>query len=141
MKAALIGGWMLPLAAWDGPTYYRRAAGSTTTTTRTSTTAVTTSTTLPTTATEPTSTQTVTTATTPVPAVVLPMKSITRGAFNPKVRQETIRRTICKAGWPAKVRPPVSYTALMSWFQHSATTAYRWSLVRTVESLPVESYA
>jgi hypothetical protein len=26
------------------------------------------------------------------------------------VRQGTIRRTICKAGWTAKVRPPVSYT-------------------------------
>jgi hypothetical protein len=99
---------------WDGRTYYCRAAGTpttTTTTTSTSTTTVTTSTTLPTTATEPTSTQTITTTTTPVPlAVVLPIKSITPGALNAKVRQGTIRRTICKAGWTATVRPPVSYT-------------------------------
>jgi hypothetical protein len=40
----------------------------------------------------------------------LPIRSITPGALNPKVRQETIRRTICKAGWTAKVRPPMSYT-------------------------------
>jgi hypothetical protein len=98
---------------WDGRTYYCRAAG--TPTTSTTTTTVTTSTTLPTTATEPTSTQTITTTTTtttpvPVPTAVLPIKSITPGAFNVKVRQGTIRKTICKAGWTAKVRPPVSYT-------------------------------
>ena len=77
---------------WDGRTYCR-AAGTTTTSTSTST--VTTSTTLPTTATEPTSTQTVTTTTTttPAPAVVLPIKGITPGALNPRVRQGTIRRT------------------------------------------------
>jgi hypothetical protein len=46
----------------------------------------------------------------PAPAVVLPIRSITPGALNPNVRQGTIRRTICKAGWTAKVRPPVSYT-------------------------------
>jgi hypothetical protein len=45
-----------------------------------------------------------------VPVLVLPIKSITPGAFNAKVRQATIERTICKAGWSAKVRPPVSYT-------------------------------
>jgi hypothetical protein len=45
-----------------------------------------------------------------VGTVVLPIKSITPGALNPKVRQRTIRKTICKAGWTAKVRPPVSYT-------------------------------
>jgi hypothetical protein len=99
---------------WDGRTYYCRAAGSTTTTTTTTTitTTVATSTTLPTTATEPTSTVTTTTTTTtsPAPAVVLPIRSITPGALNPKVRQGTIRRTICRAGWTAKVRPPVSYT-------------------------------
>jgi hypothetical protein len=44
------------------------------------------------------------------PAVVLPIKNITPGALNLKVRQGTIRRTICRAGWTAKVRPPVSYT-------------------------------
>ena len=40
----------------------------------------------------------------------MPIKSITPGAFNVRVRQGTIRRTICKAGWTAKIRPPVSYT-------------------------------
>jgi hypothetical protein len=40
----------------------------------------------------------------------LPIGSITPGALNPNVRQGTIRRTICEAGWTAKVRPPVSYT-------------------------------
>ena len=65
---------------WDGRTYYCRAAGSTTTTTT-----VTTSTTLPTTATEPTNTLT-TTTTTPAPAVVLPIRTITPGALNPRAR-------------------------------------------------------
>jgi hypothetical protein len=32
------------------------------------------------------------------------------GALNPKVRQESIRKTICKSGWTKKIRPPVSYT-------------------------------
>jgi hypothetical protein len=105
---------------WDGRTYYCRAAGTTTTTTSTSTTTIST-TTIATTATEPTSTVTVTTATTvsppptapppgPTPLVVLPIKTVTPGALTPRVRQGTIRRTICKAGWTARVRPPVSYT-------------------------------
>jgi hypothetical protein len=99
---------------WDGRTYYCRAAGSTTTsTTTTTTTTAATSTALPTTATEPTSTVTTTTTTAPAPAVVLPIRSITPGALNPNVRQGTIRRTICKAGWTAKVRPPVSYTSTL----------------------------
>jgi hypothetical protein len=34
----------------------------------------------------------------------------TPGAFNAKVHQGTIRKTICRVGWTAKVRPPVSYT-------------------------------
>jgi hypothetical protein len=102
---------------WDGRTYYCRAAGGSTTTT---TTTVSTSTTLPTSATGPTVTQTTTTSTTttttattttvPTPTVVLPIKSITPGAFNVKVRQGTIRRTICKAGWTATVRPKPAYT-------------------------------
>ena len=95
---------------YAGLTYYCRAAGapttSTTTTTITSSTTVTTSTTLPTTATEPT----ITTNTTTVPTLVLPIPSITPGALNPKVRHGTIRKTICKAGWTAKIRPPASYT-------------------------------
>ncbi len=32
------------------------------------------------------------------------------GALNPAVTQETIRDTICKAGWTATVRPSVNYT-------------------------------
>jgi hypothetical protein len=66
---------------------------------------------LPTTATEPTITQTTTTTTAPTP--ILPIPSITPGALNPKVRQRTIRRTICKAGWTAKVRPKPSYTTAL----------------------------
>jgi hypothetical protein len=79
---------------WLGLTYYCRAAGGTTTTT---TTTVTTSTTLPTTATEPTTT-------------ILPIKSITPGALNVRVRQSTIRRTICVPGWTRTIRPSSSYT-------------------------------
>jgi hypothetical protein len=30
--------------------------------------------------------------------------------LNPKVRQKTIKKTICKSGWTKKIRPPVSYT-------------------------------
>jgi hypothetical protein len=26
------------------------------------------------------------------------------------VRQKTIKKTICRSGWTAKIRPPVSYT-------------------------------
>jgi hypothetical protein len=97
---------------WLGLPYYCRAAGSTTTTTTTTT--VTTST-LPTTATEPTATVTTTTTTTtattaPVPTLVLPIKSITPGALNVRVRQGTIRRTICKPGWTRTVRPSSRYT-------------------------------
>jgi hypothetical protein len=78
---------------WDGLTYYCRAgAGGTTTT-------------LPTTATEPTSTTTTT-----VPTLVLPIKSLTPGVYNPAVRQKTIKKTICVKNWTKKIRPPVSYT-------------------------------
>jgi hypothetical protein len=73
---------------YAGPTYYCRAAGGATTTT---TTTVTISTTPPTRAMEPTSTQTITTTTTPTTMtttpVVLPIKSITPGRLNAKVRQ------------------------------------------------------
>jgi hypothetical protein len=41
---------------------------------------------------------------------VLPIRSITPGALNAAVRQATIRRTICVAGWTRKVRPSTSYT-------------------------------
>jgi hypothetical protein len=40
----------------------------------------------------------------------LPIKSITPGALNPRVRQGTIRKTICKSGWTRTIRPPVRYT-------------------------------
>jgi hypothetical protein len=35
---------------------------------------------------------------------------LTPGAYNPSVRQSTIRRTICVPGWTRTVRPPASYT-------------------------------
>jgi hypothetical protein len=44
------------------------------------------------------------------PSVILPDKKRTPGALNPKVRQATIKKTICKSGWTTKIRPPVSYT-------------------------------
>jgi hypothetical protein len=44
------------------------------------------------------------------PSVILPDKKRTPGALNPKVRQSTIKKTICKSGWTARIRPPVSYT-------------------------------
>jgi hypothetical protein len=101
---------------WDGRTYYCRAAGGATTSTSTTTATTTPPTTQPeptastTTTTTVTTTTTTATTTAPAPTLVLPIKSITPGALNAKVRQGTIRRTICKAGWTAKVRPPVSYT-------------------------------
>jgi hypothetical protein len=57
-----------------------------------------------------------TTSTTPntpgpgLPAVILPDPKITPGALNPKVRQATVKKTICKSGWTKTIRPPVSYT-------------------------------
>ena len=44
------------------------------------------------------------------PSVILPDKKRTPGALNPKVRQSTIKKTICKRAWTTKIRPPVSYT-------------------------------
>lgn len=38
----------------------------------------------------------------------LPDRRCTPGALNPAVRQGTIYRTICRAGWTSMVRPPVS---------------------------------
>jgi hypothetical protein len=75
----------------------------------------------PTTATETTSTQstttttttTTTTATTPgpgLPSIILPDPKITPGRLNPRVRQSTIKKTICERGWTKTIRPPVSYT-------------------------------
>ena len=36
--------------------------------------------------------------------------SLTPGVLNPQVRQSTIGRTICVAGWTRGIRPPVDYT-------------------------------
>jgi hypothetical protein len=44
------------------------------------------------------------------PSVILPDRKRTPGALDPKVRQSTIKKTICKSGWTTKIRPPVSYT-------------------------------
>jgi hypothetical protein len=44
------------------------------------------------------------------PSVILPDKKRTPGALNPKVRQSTIKKTICKSGWTTRVRPPAGYT-------------------------------
>jgi hypothetical protein len=95
---------------WAGRTYDCRAAGGLPTSTITTT--VTTSTSLPTTAPEPISTET-TTATTIGPILILPIPSITPGAPNPRVRQGTIGRTICKPGWTATIRPKPSYTTAL----------------------------
>ena len=40
----------------------------------------------------------------------LPDRSRTPGVRNPAVTQANIKRTICKSGWTATIRPPVSYT-------------------------------
>ena len=42
---------------------------------------------------------------------VLPDPVCTPGATNPDVTTSTLRTTICKAGWAAKVRPPVSWSS------------------------------
>jgi hypothetical protein len=44
------------------------------------------------------------------PSVVRASWARTPGVLNPTVTQETIRSTICVAGWTRTVRPPVSYT-------------------------------
>jgi hypothetical protein len=44
------------------------------------------------------------------PSVILPDEQRTPGALNPKVRQSTIKKTICKSRWTMKVRPPVAFT-------------------------------
>jgi hypothetical protein len=98
---------------YESLTYYCRAAGGV------SSTATTTTPTIATTATETTSTDTTTTETAttttttttlPGPQFVLPDPAITPGVLNRNVRQGTIRKTICKSGWTATIRPPVSYT-------------------------------
>jgi hypothetical protein len=44
-----------------------------------------------------------------LPTVILPDRKITPGALNPRVRQSTIKKTICNSGWRQKIRPPASY--------------------------------
>lgn len=48
----------------------------------------------------------------PLPAIAadLPDPVLTPGAINPDVTQDNIAGTICKRGWTATIRPPVSYT-------------------------------
>jgi hypothetical protein len=62
-------------------------------------------------ATTPATTTTTSTATTTTRSpLVRPDPSITPGAYDRKVRQRTIRKTICVRGWAEKIRPPLSYT-------------------------------
>jgi len=49
----------------------------------------------------------------PAPSLALPLESITPGALNASVRQRTIRRTICRAGWTATIRPSSTYTSAL----------------------------
>jgi hypothetical protein len=44
------------------------------------------------------------------PAAIVADPLRTPGVLNPDVTQANIRATICKRGWTATVRPPVSYT-------------------------------
>ena len=45
-----------------------------------------------------------------MPSIILPDPKITPGRLNPRVRQSTIKKTICERGWTKTIRPPVSYT-------------------------------
>ena len=51
-----------------------------------------------------------TSTTTAVPQLILPDPTMTPGVLNRKVRQSTIKKTICKSGWTKTIRPPVRYT-------------------------------
>jgi hypothetical protein len=91
---------------YEGLTYYCRSASASTTSTIATTATESTSTTV-------TFTSTTTTLTTPgpgLPSIILPDPKITPGALNSKVRQSTIKKTICKSGWTKTIRPTVSYT-------------------------------
>jgi hypothetical protein len=97
---------------YEGLTYNCRGAGPATTSTATTATESTSTSTTTTVATTTTTSPT-TTFTTPgpgLPSIILPNPKITPGALNPKVRQSTIKKTICKSGWTKTIRPPVSYT-------------------------------
>ena len=121
VKVGLIGACLaLAVLGFGVATLAHGAAGQSNVTTVTSTIDVTTAT-EPTTTTQATTqstsvTQTGTTTTTfttpgpGLPSIILPDPKITPGALNPKVRQSTIKKTICKKGWTKTIRPPVSYT-------------------------------
>jgi hypothetical protein len=104
LAAALVAPVSAHRATGTDPTEPTTAATSTPPTTATETTATRSTT---------TTTTTTTTATTPgpgLPSIILPNPMITPGRLNPKVRQSTIKRTICKSGWTKTIRPAVSYT-------------------------------
>ena len=48
-----------------------------------------------------------------MPDLILPDPAITPGVVNRKVRQATIRKTICRSGWTKTIRPPVAYTSAL----------------------------
>jgi hypothetical protein len=102
---ALVGYALAGAVAHGAPSHRSDATTATESISLSTTTTVTSTTTT-------TSTST-TTATTPgpgLPSIILPDPMITPGRLNPKVRQSTIKKTICKSGWTKKIRPPVSYT-------------------------------
>lgn len=51
----------------------------------------------------------------------LPDPVCTPGAVNPAVTPATLRQTICRSGWSATVRPPLSYTSRV---KRAAIAAY-----------------
>ena len=107
-KAALVGAGLL-LVAFGAFTASLVATGATLATSATTVTQATTQSTSITQTTATTSTG----PTTPgpgLPSVILPNPKITPGRLNAKVRQSTIKKTICKSGWTKTIRPPVSYT-------------------------------
>jgi hypothetical protein len=53
----------------------------------------------------------------------LPIKKATPGAINLNVTQENIKDNICKSGWTATIRPPVTYTNKLKADQ--LTTTYK----------------
>ena len=100
---------------YEGLTYYCRSVlvATTSTIATTVTESTSTSTTTTVTSTTGTTSTTTTTPTTPGPglaSIILPNPKITPGRLNPKVRQSTIRKTVCKSGWTGTIRPPVSFT-------------------------------
>jgi len=48
-----------------------------------------------------------------LPTGVLPRHDLTPGAIDPRVTQRNIRKTICRRGYTATVRPPFEYTNAM----------------------------